>query len=332
MLSTNAVPLLSLERFSADHDLALLDRWLAEPEVAAWFLDPAHQRAEAAARPEHQQCLLSVDGAPVGYARWQPVDPAALAAVGLRDIPEGALDLDVLLGESAARGQGWGARFVQLLCRRLLEDQSVSLIGMVTSVHHARARRAWEKAGLRLEQTYEDERYGLCHVFTRRRSAIAPATAADEQEATSLLADQLAEHHIAIDRHRLEQAVAAIIADAAKGRILLARQGDAPVGVLCLARTFTLEHGGEAWWIDELFVVPSWRDRAVGTELVHASVALAKSAGACALELEVEETHGRAAHLYARAGFRPLTRRRWSLSLRTARTDPPGAAGVPRSA
>jgi GNAT superfamily N-acetyltransferase len=39
--------------------------------------------------------------------------------------------------------------------------------------------------------------------------------------------------------------------------------------------------------------VPPWRDRAVGTELVQTALALAKSAGACALELEVEEAHER---------------------------------------
>jgi aminoglycoside 6'-N-acetyltransferase len=308
-------PPLSLEPFSIDRDLVLLDRWLAEAEVATWFVDAAHQRAEAIARPSEQQCLLCVDGRPVGYARWQRVDPTALAALGLRDIPEGAVDLDVLLGEPSARGQGWGSRFVQLLCQRLLEDPTVSMIGMVTSVRHARARRAWEKAGLALEQTFEDERYGHCHVFTRRRSAIAPVAANDQQEAATLLAAQLAEHDIALDRDRLERAVAAIVADASKGRLLLARQGAAVVGVMCLARTFTLEHGGEAWWIDELYVVPAWRNRAVGTELVQAAIALARSAGAAALELEVEETHARATHLYARAGFRPLSRRRWSVSL-----------------
>jgi GNAT superfamily N-acetyltransferase len=199
----------------------------------------------------------------------------------------------------------------------LLEDAKVSMIGMVTSVRNVRARRAWEKAGLVLEHTYEDERYGACHVFTRRRSEIAPATAtaADQRDAVALLADQLAEHDIALDRQRLEHAVASIVADPSKGRILLARQRGALVGVMCLARTFTLEHGGEAWWIDELYVVPPWRNRAVGTELVQTAIALATAAGARALELEVEETHTRATHLYARAGFRRLSRQRWVAAL-----------------
>jgi aminoglycoside 6'-N-acetyltransferase len=310
-----STPRLSLEPFSTERDLAILDRWLADPEVATWFSDAGHQRAEAVGRPAQQQWLLAADGRSVGYARWQRVDPVALAALGLRDIPAEAVDLDLLLGEPAARGQGWGVRFVRLICQRLLEDPTVSMIGMVTSAHHVRARRAWEKAGLTLEQTYEDQRYGPCHVFTRRRSAIAPATAADQLDAVTLLAAQLAEHEIDLERDRLERAVGAIIADPSKGRIVLARQGGAAVGVLCLARTFTLEHGGEAWWIDELYVLPSWRDRAIGTELVQAAIALATSAGARALELEVETTHARATHLYARAGFRPLNRQRWSVSL-----------------
>jgi hypothetical protein len=67
MASTNAVPRLSLDDFVADRDLALLDRWLADPEVARWFVDPSHQKEEAISRGAHQQCLLSADGTPVGY-------------------------------------------------------------------------------------------------------------------------------------------------------------------------------------------------------------------------------------------------------------------------
>src|SRR3954470_2396000 len=181
MPSSDPAPELSLKPFSVDRDLVLLERWLADAEVATWFVDAAHQSAEAVARPSHQQCLLFVGDRPVGYARWQQVDPVALATLGLHDIPAGAVDLDVLLGEPGARGHGWGPRFVGLLCQRLFEDPSVSLIGMVTSENHARACRAWEKAGLRLEQTYEDQRYGRCQVFTRRRSATAPVTPSDQR-------------------------------------------------------------------------------------------------------------------------------------------------------
>jgi aminoglycoside 6'-N-acetyltransferase len=311
MTPSPPAPRLSLEAFEPVRHLPLLDRWLGDAEVAAWFVDAAHQRAEAAARPPQQQAILCVDGRPVGYARWREVDPAALAPLGLSDIPAGAIDLDLLLGEPAGRGQGWGARFVHLLCQRLLAEPSVSMIGMVTSVRNTRARRAWEKAGLSLDYAYEDELYGPCHVFTRRRSEITPAIPADQPDVVTLLADQLAEHDIALDRHRLEHAVASIVADSSKGRILLARQRGAVVGVMCLARTFTLEHGGEVWWIDELYVVPPWRNRSVGTELVQSAIALATEAGARALELEVEETHTRATHLYARAGFRRLSRQRW---------------------
>jgi ribosomal protein S18 acetylase RimI-like enzyme len=94
-------------------------------------------------------------------------------------------------------------------------------------------------------------------------------------------------------------------------------------GALCLssptsptpAPRRSAEHGGEAWWIDELYVVPPWRSRSIGTELVRTAIELATAAGARALELEVEETHARAAHLYARAGFRRLTRQRWVAAL-----------------
>jgi GNAT superfamily N-acetyltransferase len=141
------------------------------------------------------------------------------------------------------------------------------------------------------------------------------ATGGDAPAAVALLARQLDEHHVDLAPGALAGAVAAILADAAKGMILLARQGGEGVGVACLAQTFTLEHGGYVWWLDELYVVPELRSQGIGTAMLHRAIAFAREAGARALELEVEEDHRRAARLYARSGFRALARRRWTLPL-----------------
>lgn len=80
----------SLKRFSVEHDVVLLDRWLSDPGVATWFVDAAAERAEAEKRPADQQAILAVDDRPVGYARWRTVDPAALVPLGLVDFPPGS--------------------------------------------------------------------------------------------------------------------------------------------------------------------------------------------------------------------------------------------------
>jgi GNAT superfamily N-acetyltransferase len=141
------------------------------------------------------------------------------------------------------------------------------------------------------------------------------ATAADAPAAVALLARQLEEHHVDLASTALARAVDAILEDAAKGTILLARLEGESVGVACLARTFTLEHGGYVWWLDELYVVPALRSQGIGTAMLDRAITFARQAGAAALELEVEEDHHRAARLYARNGFRALVRRRWSLPL-----------------
>jgi GNAT superfamily N-acetyltransferase len=134
----------------------------------------------------------------------------------------------------------------------------------------------------------------------------------------ALLARQLAEHDIPLAPGVLESAVRAILEDATKGTILLARRFEKSVGVACLARTFTLEHGGYVWWLDELYVVPELRSQGIGKALLDRAIALAREAGVAAIELEVETDHARAARLYEREGFRPLARARWSLSLSPA--------------
>jgi GNAT superfamily N-acetyltransferase len=141
------------------------------------------------------------------------------------------------------------------------------------------------------------------------------ATTADAGAAIALLTRQLREHAIDLAEGAIDRAVRAILLDDAKGSILLARHGGVAVGVACLARTFTLEHGGWVCWLDELYVVPELRGRGIGGALLARAVEHARAIGAAALELEVETSHARAARLYERAGFRPLARARWSLAI-----------------
>jgi GNAT superfamily N-acetyltransferase len=138
--------------------------------------------------------------------------------------------------------------------------------------------------------------------------------AASLADAVALLGEQFAEHEIALTKEALDVAVRAMVDDDTRGALILART-TSPVGVAVIAYTWTLEHGGLVAWLDELYVVPSARSRGVGTALLHHAIEVAKSAGALAIELEVETSHARAERLYAREGFTRLQRARWSLGL-----------------
>jgi GNAT superfamily N-acetyltransferase len=130
----------------------------------------------------------------------------------------------------------------------------------------------------------------------------------------SLVRSQFEEHQIAVSPDTLSEAIRAALTDPTRCAIFLAFDPE-PIGVAVAAFAWTLEHGGLVAWLDELFVVPACRGRGVGRRLLLRVLDAAREAGCRAVELEVEAEHARAAHLYAREGFAPLSRRRWSRRL-----------------
>jgi len=133
--------------------------------------------------------------------------------------------------------------------------------------------------------------------------------------AVRLLQAQFEEHLIALSPERLEAAVASLIEMPERGALLLARDGDDPVGLAVLAYTWTLEHGGLVAWLDELYVIPERRGEGLGAALLARALELSSGEGCTAVELEVDAEHRRAETLYRRAGFEPLARSRWSRRL-----------------
>jgi GNAT superfamily N-acetyltransferase len=145
---------------------------------------------------------------------------------------------------------------------------------------------------------------------------IGDAQRADRDDVVRLLAGQLAEHDIELDRESLVHAVDGFFDDPRRGRILVARESELPVGVAVLA-TWTLEHGGKSCWLDELYVDPRLRNHGVGTMLLRAALTRATEDGCICMDLEVEASHARVAALYLREGFSARTRSRYVRPLRT---------------
>jgi GNAT superfamily N-acetyltransferase len=157
---------------------------------------------------------------------------------------------------------------------------------------------------------------------------IRTAALADLGAARDLLANQFAEHAIALPGDRLEAGLAGLIGEPNRGFVLLASDGSARhparrelgasgsvIGLACTSFTWSLEHGGLSAWLEELYVVPERRGEGVGTRLLSAAREKARAAGARAIDLEVEESHARAERLYVREGFRRHTRVRWVFPL-----------------
>src|SRR5215831_14877735 len=105
--------------------------------------------------------------------------------------------------------------------------------------------------------------------------------------AIRLLQAQFDEHGISLSPERLDAAVSGLIGSRERGTMLVALEGDQPVGLAALSYTWTLEHGGLVAWLGELYVLPRRREKGVGRALLEAARDVAKDAGCAALELEV---------------------------------------------
>jgi GNAT superfamily N-acetyltransferase len=138
---------------------------------------------------------------------------------------------------------------------------------------------------------------------------IRRATPADRDAVLTLLRAQFEEHEIGTDV--LPPAIDGLLAVPERGALFLAIDDGTAVGIAALLYLWTLEHGGPAAWLDELYVVPERRNAGVGKQLLDTALAEARAHGALAVDLEVDADHQRAAHLYQRAGFRAHRRARW---------------------
>jgi len=147
--------------------------------------------------------------------------------------------------------------------------------------------------------------------------SIASATVSDCSESARLLVQQLAEHRVDASAEQLSCVLEKIVADAARGFVLLARENGRIVGIAYVATILSAEHCGLVAWLEELYVMPSDRSRGIGTALIAAIIERARKAGIVAIDLEIDAGHSRAESLYRRLGFRPLNRSRWVKELIT---------------
>ena len=140
---------------------------------------------------------------------------------------------------------------------------------------------------------------------------IERANLEDQDTVVDLLFRQFQEHAIETSQERLAWAVGQVLCNENHGFFLLAKVGDLALGVANIAFAWTLEHGGKSAWLDELYMLPEYRGRGIGTALLEEAIAQAHDAGCAAVDLEVDENHHKAENLYQREGFEPLFRSRW---------------------
>jgi len=145
---------------------------------------------------------------------------------------------------------------------------------------------------------------------------ISKLSPAQIDAALELFVVQLNEHGVETDASKLREVMGKIVADERHGFILVAAsENNEIVGVAFGSSFLGLEHGGESGWLEELYVLPEWRQNGIGARLVEEAIRFARQRGWRALDLEVEANHLRVLSLYERHGFLPQTRSRFCLKL-----------------
>lgn len=153
-------------------DLPMLAAWLAEPQVRRWWNhDPALEAVEhdfgpsvRGDEPGDDFVVLSTEPGsphvevPVGLLQRSVIADypselvefaSLLDAAGLGPVPEGAVELDYLLGDPAFRGCGIGAAMIRAAVERVwaeLPGTSTVLVAVVAA--NLASWRTLERAGL----------------------------------------------------------------------------------------------------------------------------------------------------------------------------------------
>jgi ribosomal protein S18 acetylase RimI-like enzyme len=140
---------------------------------------------------------------------------------------------------------------------------------------------------------------------------IREAAGADLLQIVRLLAAHLSDNSITPSTAAIQRAAQRLIEDREAGRILIASDDAGIAGIAVMSFLWTLEHGGAAAWLDELYVDPQRRRAGIGRRLTEAAMAVARARGCLALDLEVEPGHDDAERLYANMGFQRHRRVRW---------------------
>ena len=132
---------------------------------------------------------------------------------------------------------------------------------------------------------------------------IEPAREADLATLIDMMTRLYAEEWLPFPRGS-SAALDLLMREPSLGRCLVLWEGARPLGYLVLGFGFSLEFGGRDDFLDELYVIPAARGRALGKQALDRAIQVCRAEGIGALHLEVGRQNAAAQHLYRSAGFR----------------------------
>ena len=107
-----------------------------------------------------------------------------------------------------------------------------------------------------------------------------------------------------LDRETLSRGVAAVFADARLGRYFVATEEDDVIGSLMVTYEWSDWRNGMVWWIQSVYVVPTFRRRGVYAGLYrHVRAFVETDASIRGIRLYVDERNKAAQEVYGRLGM-----------------------------
>ncbi len=162
-------------RPAAPEDRVRIRRWLAEPEIVAWWGNAASAEAEIALAMASDTAvcrIITCGEAPIGYAH--AVDVGLWGEERPPEIEPGTWDIDLFIASEQHRGRGLGAiALARLVDEVFATTLAVACCGLV-SVRNEAAVRAYERAGFAWRRIWNDPLFGPCWLMLKDRPGRPP--------------------------------------------------------------------------------------------------------------------------------------------------------------
>ncbi len=150
-------------------------------------------------------------------------------------------------------------------------------------------------------------------------STMAPATRLATSDDILVLLDLMqefyAEANFLLDRTEAAESFRLLLENPVRGNVWLLLHDGTPAGYVVLTVGFSMEYGGLAAFVDDLFVKDKFRRLGLGRAGLNALFTECKRRGVRALHLEVGRDNTHAKALYAQFGFRETDRQLLSVRL-----------------
>ena len=150
-------------------------RWLAEPEIQAWWGNAASAEAEINLAISSQTALCRIiecGGAPIGYAH--AVEVGLWGEARPEEIAPGTWDVDLFIASEEHRGRGLGAAALVLLVEEVFASTLAVACCGVVSIRNEAAVRAYERAGFRWLRIWNDPLFGPSWLMSKERPTRPP--------------------------------------------------------------------------------------------------------------------------------------------------------------